>query len=394
MDATEIISGPDAWLNWRAFRAGLPRRTEAHPDAFVVRPLWREFVLSSDADIHNWLEIGPYEFIGLDPPAEAVVGQARRVLLLRAWDHIPDGPASRDPTAWNGTSVQHFAGGDAGDELAALLGLALGRRMRSGGMTRQGLPLENHPLGLVSEGQYREPTLEGPHRRPMLPGIAASASILDAKDLLGRYPELDVADAVALVRAARQYGDALWVADADPRIAWIKLVGALEAAAARRDDKRDSSPEDQLKRHDRKLYNAVKANPEALRLVAEKFARTTRAEQKARSFVRANTPDPPLARPEGDGWRFPWDELDAAITVIYNHRSRDLHDGIPFPPWLCSPPYRADGDDVAVERFPVDVREAGGQWSAKDLPMQLHTFAHVVGGALRKWWSDLPRADD
>lgn len=394
MSETETISGPEAWMNWHAHRTGLPRRTESHPDAVVVRPLWREFVLSSDADIDNWLEVGPYEFIGLNPAGGAVLGQARRVLLLRVWDHIPDGPIPGDPIASDGMQVHHFTGGDAGDELAALVGLALGRRLRSGGMTRQGLPLKNHPLGLASEYQYREQVLQAPHRQPMLPGIAASASILDAKGLLGRYAGLDVTDAVTLVRAARQYGDALWVADADPRLAWIKLVGAVEAAAARRDDKRDDSLEAQLKRHDRKLYHAVKDNPEALRLVAEKFARTTRAEQKARSFVKAYAPEPPLARPVGDRWQFPWDELDGAISVIYNHRSRDLHDGIPFPPWLCSPPYRADGENVVVERFPVNVQEAGGEWSPEDLPMQLHTFAYIVGGALRKWWSDLPSADE
>jgi len=38
------------------------------------------------------------------------------------------------------------------------------------------------------------------------------------------------ADAVALVRSARAYEDGLWVADGDPQLAWLRLIGAVELA--------------------------------------------------------------------------------------------------------------------------------------------------------------------
>lgn len=386
------IRGPHAWVNWYAERAGQPRRVETHPEAAVIEPIWQEFALSTDCDLRGpWITVGPYEFITLNPTATVSVGDARKALILRVWDHLADGPPSRDVEVRD--DIADFVGGDLGDELAALLGLALSRRIRSGGPVRQGFPGVGGPLGLPSETTYHAPGLDPPRRAPMLPGIADGASLADANDLLATYPTLPAADAVALVRAARQYVEGLWLADADPRIAWIKLVGALEAAAARRDDSRQDTPVEQLKRHKRDLYRMLSQGPvEALEAVAAQFARMFFAERKVRSFIKQFDPGPPPVRPSESLWQFPWDELDAALGVIYNHRSRDLHDGIAFPPMLCEPPYIAD-DGVPAERFPaLAVTSGGGQWSASQLPLYLHVFAHVVGGALRNWWSALAAA--
>ncbi len=61
----------------------------------------------------------------------------------------------------------------------------------------------------------------------MLPGVADEARLDDAHRPFGSYGALAGRDAVAVLRAAHQYADALWWVDADPRIAWIKLFGAL-----------------------------------------------------------------------------------------------------------------------------------------------------------------------
>src|SRR4051794_10023136 len=81
--AETAITGPHAWINWYAERAGYPRRQEAHPDAVVIRPIWEEFVLSTDCEISGpWVTLGPYELITLDQRAAARVGHARRALTL------------------------------------------------------------------------------------------------------------------------------------------------------------------------------------------------------------------------------------------------------------------------------------------------------------------------
>lgn len=392
----DALRGPPGWRNWCAQQRGQPRREAAHPENVVIQPIWEEFLLYTDADFKGpWLELGPYEVQSLDPPGQSRLGFAQRALLLRAWDHLVDEPYRAAPDVR--TDVQSYFGGDVGDEFAALFGLALSRRIRSGGCVRQGLPELSgrdrggpHSLGLPSEALHRTPVLEPPLREPMIPWLSQPVSLSDAERLLLTYPRLTGGDAVALVRAARQYVDGLWLADADPRHAWIKLIGALEVAANHFDDSRERSDLEQLKRHRRRLYNKLKDIPkDTAEMIAGEIVRLFNPERKLRSFVKEFDPGPPLLRPSGGPARFDWEGLDAAIEIIYNHRSRDLHDGIAFPWMLCEPPDDRLGD-MASERFYfIGMSTRGGQWVAEDLPMYLHLFAHVAGGALRNWWATL-----
>lgn len=381
----EVLRGPHGWVNWRAELRGNPRRTSKHPDNILIRPIWQEFALYSDTELTGpWLNLGPYEFIEIDHITRPRIGEAQKVIVLRVWDHLADflPVAVADPE----TDVEDFTGGDIGDELTALLGLALGRRFRSGGMVRQGLPESAHTLGLLDEHNHRAPALQPPHRGPMIHTITEATSLQEASTLMGTYPNLEARDAVALVRSARQYVDGLWLADADPRLAWIKLVGALEAAASRFDDWQGSDVE-QLERHRPTLFKTLKGTPDLLQAVAKETSRLFRVEAKLRAFVKKFDPGPPATRPEGEAFRFEWENLDNALAVIYNHRSRDLHDGIAFPPPLCEPPIMANDEGVPSERFPVvAVSTLGAEWTSDELPFYLHVFAHVVGGALRNWW--------
>lgn len=309
------VRGPYGWINWYAERIGQPRRESKHPDAVVIRPIWEEFALYTDAPINGpWLQLGPYELLTLDPVAESRLGLARKALLLRAWDHLSDEPTSQAPLV---TDVEDYFGGDIGDELAALLGLALARRIRSGGPVRKGLPGIAQPLGLPSEMEHHPPALEPPRRAPMIPWLGQPVALSDAEGLLCNYPELAAPD--ALVRAARQYVDGLWFADLDPRMAWIKLIGSLEVAANRFDDTREESNLAQLKRHRPKLYKALeKAPPEVAEVVAAETAHFLNAERKLHSFIKRFDPGPPRRRPAGAA-QFDWARLDSALTVIYEH---------------------------------------------------------------------------
>ena len=329
-ETAAAIRGPHGWLNWYTERIGQPRREQEHPESVVVEPLWEEYALYTDAGIDGpWLQLGPYEFILLDPGAPSKLGAARKALVLRAWDHLSDEPQrGRAPLR---EDIEHYFGGDIGDEFAGLLGLALGRRVRSGGRVRMGLP-GFHPIGLPIETDHHPPTLEAPRRAPMIHWVADRVALPGAEGLLQRYPELNPADAVALVRAARQYVDGLWVADGDPRLAWIKLIGALEAAANRFDDTREETDLDQLKRHRPRLHRAMQDSPPAVaEAVAKEIARHFNIERKVLSFVKRFDPGEPPMRPSSPAARVDWGALDVALRVIYEHRSRDLHDGICIP---------------------------------------------------------------
>jgi hypothetical protein len=130
-----------------------------------------------------------------------------------------------------------------------------------------------------------------------------------------------------------------------------------------------------------------KVDMQAVEVVAEELAHTLNVERKLLAFSMRYLPDPPQRRPSMAQVDF--QNLEPALSQIYEWRSHDLHEGIPFPPPLCEPPI-ADGD-VAMERFPaLGVEGQGGYWPAELLPMYLHVFAHIVRGALCNWWGDIP----
>ena len=109
-------------------------------------------------------------------------------------DHLSDQPTGQGAVVRD--DVAHYHGGDLGDEFAALLGPALGRRIRSGGSVRIGLP--KHPVGVPSEWNHHPPVLEPPRDAPMIAGVAGAARLPDAQKLLESYPLLDAGDAERL----------------------------------------------------------------------------------------------------------------------------------------------------------------------------------------------------
>ena len=108
----------------------------------------------------------------------------------------------------------------------------------------------------------------------------------------------------------------------------------------------------------------------------------------------AHLPPPPPTRPVEQG-QIAWDdtEMRRAFRVIYGHRSRALHDGIPFPAPLCRPVAHIHANGVVSER-PLFIRasDMGGTWLAKDVPMFLHIFEYIARHAIVKWWQALPAA--
>jgi hypothetical protein len=345
--------------------------------------VWEEYALYSDADLSGELDFGPYQLL-MTLATNRRIGHATQTLVFRYRDHLLSEPlrATREELDLGG-----WTGGDIGDQAAAVLSLALARRVRSGGVVRQGFQ-PGDPLGRPYAMTHHAPSLVEPTRGTMLPGIGDAAPVRGAATLLERYGLLSGVDAVALTRAAGQYADALWWADADPRICWIKLVGALEVAANRWDGAQaDDDPVALLKRHRGPLYGRLKRiDGRAVDVVAQSLAGLLNVERKMLAFTLRFAPGPPDARPEGA--RVDFKDLEPGLRQIYELRSRDLHDGVAFPAPLCEPPI-GDGHGFH-ERFPaLGVQSGGGYWPAETLPMYLHTFAHIVGGALRNWWASL-----
>lgn len=132
----DVLRGPHGWLNWRAEREGRPVRSSPLTATHAVLPSWGEYALYSDSYIRGQLKLGPHEFVITLPVLDQRVGNATMQVVLRWYDHLPDvDPRDID---WETEDVSDYYGGDLGDEFAALLALALGRRLRSGGLIRRG----------------------------------------------------------------------------------------------------------------------------------------------------------------------------------------------------------------------------------------------------------------
>lgn len=363
--------GTLAWRNWRAWAEGEPR-TEG----------W-ESALYSDVQFERDLEVGPYKFIPTFPSWDRGLALA---VVLRADFHLHGDGFSPDMTR---TDASRYHGGTIPDELAALAGLALGARLRSGGDTRAWFRDGEDPLGRPVEFDHRRPYLPEPARGwPVLPRLTGSRSLSDAAELLNKFPELDDRKAVALVRAARMHGRAAWVADDDPNLAWIYLVGALEAAAGQYKPVKRTKLE--------RVQNAEPAlaellltegGPELAEKAAEHLVVGLRAKDRFLAFLETYLPEPPPDRPEGAA-RVDWDAMGQHALTIYDYRSRALHAGLPFPAPMCE---HARGEDESgpSETPPgLSTWALDGSWLAADAPMLLSTFEYVARGALCRWWAD------
>jgi hypothetical protein len=337
--------GPWGWENWQAKLSG----RQAH-SAFEV-------ACYTDGDLLGEPQhVGPYVLLGnRSEPFEAPRGPVRLGLVLRVENHlhIAD-PEDFIDEAWEQLDPEVYHGDHGGQELASLIALALGVRLKAGGIVRVFDPAGD-PRGRPREYKHVMPYLPSPGWAPILPALAPSegvfryrVAIADAIPLLNRYPGLSAVQAVALVRAARSYQEAMWVAENDPRQSWLRLVNAVEAAAQR--------------------WNPHEG-PRA-RFVG---------------FVMAFRPKPPRPRPPS-GERVDWRHMDKHLKAIYGHRNRDFHAGIPFPPPLCEPPIPTGRR--APREIPFTPRVFGRRprWKSNELPMLLHSFEYIVRRALQAWW--------
>lgn len=381
-DAATLPAGPPGWANWRAQRDGRPALATF------------EFALYTDAHVtgHAPAGLGPYALLNTGPdrhPAD----QPARSIVLRAEQYVenalPGVPTKTDVSAWYG--------GTEDDELAALVSLALGVRCRSGGLVRVfgGSLGGDDPRGRPLEGFHHRPFLPPVRTRvPVLPHAARTVLLDDAVTLLARYPDLPAGDAVALVRAARAYRQALWVAEDDPDLAWLELVGAAEAVASRWDAGEDA-PADRLRSANRRLAEVLEAEggQAHLEAVAELIAHQFRATAKFVNFLLAFLPQPREPRPRWFQTEWSPTEMKKHLRRIYDWRSQRLHGGVPFPAPMCRRPFH-DAEDhgggYAEAPEGTAYGTAGTAWLLDDTPMLLHTFEYIVGEALRAWWVGQP----
>lgn len=338
------ITEPLGWAQWRAEQRGLPEREALEIGCYTdTRPTG------------SLTGLGVLQVLNT-VPGHVQLGRPRMAMVLRVGLHEP---RRLGQVSWARTNVARYTGADLGDEFGALLSLALGIRCRSGGLIRR-FNQTTHARGEPTESAHVQPYLAPPRWGPPILPIPVEASLDDARPYLERYAHTSQRKAVALVRAARLYEQALWVVEADPELSWLLLVSAIEAAALQR------------------------AGP----IPRGKTRRALGPANRFVNFLGDFAPPPPLIRPRHNA--LDWARMAQHAKTIYVWRSRALHDGIPFPPPMFEPP-RPDGDGVFNE-VPGGTATSMGStvWRASDTPMLLATFAYITRGALLRWWRRTP----
>lgn len=368
---------PPVFANWVAHAAGQPQLAGY------------EFPLYTDANISGSLRegLGPYQFLNSSaapPSREASVAITLRLTIHVDYAIYHDRPFDR-------TDETFYHGGGIADEIAALLSLAAGIRVQAADVSRvfsdddsAGFPRTN--------ATERVPMLLTQRWSTILPNVVGTRDLAVAVPFLQRLDRLEHPSAVALLRAARLYQQATWMAEAEPHLAWLLLVSAVETGAlAWR--AADATEAERLEEARPSLYKRlVSVGGEALAgYVASEIAASLGSTSKFLKFALAFLPDAPPVRPDEWG-QFNWSRRNwkKTLSMIYNYRSRALHAGLPFPDPMCEAPFRHETWRTWAERPTFTAsRVKGGTWRIADAPLYINTFEYVARGVLTRWWASL-----
>lgn len=365
--------------NWKAYCA------KAESNYAYEIPLFTDAVLG----LFSEFRLGPYEFIRSSLNAEAR-RTYRTVMVMRVNVHIVSkGYEWINDTGYTEDVAYH--GGNLDDEMAALLSLLHGVRILKGSVTREFSSrgdVRGYPQGLSSI-----PALVSGGTNTIIPRLTReNLELFRVPDVLGSYPQLARGDAIALIKSARQYQQAVWYADADPSQAWLMLVSALETAANHWWQGR-AEPYDLLEEGNKSLYDILirEGGKELIYKVAPYVVKPMFATRKFREFILKYLPGPPAERPgKASQFLFEQPNLSKALGKVYQYRSSALHDGRSWPLPMCMPPERMGGETIVAE---IPLGEAtgtlGSVWQHDDVPMYLHTFEHIARTSLIAWWHSM-----
>jgi hypothetical protein len=365
--------GPEVHENWRKW-------LDCHEGWIVCEyPLFTDAHVTGElADIH-----GPYKLLNMIPPSLGECLAPTVVLRIAQPQGIGNVPLMKQ------TDYSRFHGGTIVDEIAALLSLQLGIRLKAGNMNRMFLP-GGDPKGCPRAFEML-PDLVTPRylARPVVPRARGKHSLNQA-DLFVRLLELAPADAVALVRASRMYQDALWICESQPALAWLFLVCSVETAANHW-RKENETPLERLRasKPDAELILKEAGGMDLVEKIAAMFAPYMGATTKFVNFVLEFLPAPPVRRPSIFA-QFDWNRtsMRKALEKIYDYRSKALHNGTPFPTPMCDPPVKHDKE--FAEKPPGSAHSArGAVWISDDIPMLLSTFEYIAQNSLLNWWESM-----
>lgn len=370
-----IMEGPTIYENWKAALEGEPVKSTL------------EYPIFTDAHIVGGVidEYGPYQLINTIGSSQRNARQPRPAIVLRVDIHLNFDPAE---IRMDKTDDQRYHGGYLQDEIAALISLSMGIRLKAGGIIRRFSPGAD-PKGYPSYWDFRgDPVLPTGVHSTIVPRAIGTHHIQDAKPLLN-LPVMRPEDAIPLIRAARLYQDGLWIAESEPELSWLMFVSAIETAASRWRTVKET-PLERLRTSRPRLEEILNnyGGDQLVLQVADEIAPYMGSTKKFIDFILQFLPAPPAIRP--NEWaQHPWDAkgMKETLRKVYAYRSRALHGGTPFPAPMSMSPDPL-GDEGILTEIPAGLASStkGGVWLAEDTPILLHTFEYIARNALLKWW--------
>ncbi|MCL4065938.1 hypothetical protein M3484_05095 [Pseudomonas sp. GX19020] len=371
-------AAPQLWKNFKFFELGAPLH-----NVFECRLFSDAFLLGEARDL------GPISVLNGVPHRRYGDDYAMKpVAILRTFDHRPMEAWSPKETS----SFSHYHGGQIFDEAAALLGLILDVRVAAGLPERDFL-IDDDPFGRPTlYHRDFEPSYNPGRRSEQMPRLLRQTS-MEPLSRLTTLGQLCEADATALVKAARMFQNATWIANADPAMAWLMYVSAAETTAVRYDTGASAPDIDPATSYPKIVKILEKSGrmdllPEILGALRPQ----TRALAKFLHFIARFSPRPPEPRPQHGAFDFSELSVRAAMKSIYTHRSNALHSGTAMPLPMCLPPSVGKQGEVVETPWGVGTETRDANWLHDETPMLLGTFAHIVREAILGWWLELEAA--
>ena len=72
--------------------------------------------------------------------------------------------------------------------------------------------------------------------------------------------------------------------------------------------------------------------------------------------------------------------------LVYEYRSRMLHDGTPFPVSMLERHWVIKGVHIEFPLLGTGSSTRGGTWLSSELPISLHAFHYIARHVLLNWW--------
>ena len=384
--------GPLSYQNWLAYRENadwlyvqeFPLFTDAHITGTIPEEN-NVHITESDKRV-----LGPYAILNTVADrehAETVVGSVMRVAMHLDLSPKVDGSMDR-------TGESSYHGGGMNDELAAMLSLCMGVRFRPGRCVRDFYPNARDQKGAPRSIDLLDvPISRQRGKRMVIPSAAGPACLITGTALLERFVDMTPQDATILVKIARSYQEALWLAEIQPELSWLLFVQAIETAANEWSKNKDSATE-RIK--DWGPGEDILANLEKAGLsdkqvgeFAELLAPYVGSFKKFHSFLEKFMPPAKSSRPPEIA-QVDWSQkaMKKILRRIYTCRSNAVHNGQPFPSIMCEAPMKMKGG-LAEKPLCSAASVYGATWKGDDIPMLLHTFEYIVRNALLRWWGSL-----